>query len=408
MTEIIKTNIVIAGASYIGLLAALRLTKGHISCVIFDRKSQEETLKNDGKTFALSRFAVEFLDDLGVWSELRALAQPINSIHVFERRNTANLEFKDSSPMGFMCPSHALKKVLLAKLQSLDCKFIYGANWHTIDNDEYGVQVNLENIDPHHDADLMSGTTKTTGLRQGTSIISNLLISAEGRNSSIATYFHIPKIKHDYNQIALTFTIESDVDNHGVAIEDFSSVGTVAVLPMINHKQFSIIWIQSKNIGEKLRSLDNLQLEMLLAKRLEHSLGNIKIISNIWSYPLHLSFLRKCFHKRVVFIGDALHSIHPIAGQGLNLSIGDIGVLGQILENSHKCGLDLGSFVGLQEFSQTRSCKNLEIIGFTHVLNAMFSSRSNCIAATRQKITQLIQSSNFLQNIMKKRAMGYG
>ena len=170
----------------------------------------------------------------------------------------------------------------------------------------------------------------------------------------------------------------------------------------------SIVWTNKTYISDMLMKLSKNDLMLELEKKCKPYLENIKIDSNIVCFPLHLVFTKCLYKNRVVLIGDAAHSIHPIAGQGLNLGIRDIDKLVSNIKSAKLYGIDIGSNYVLKNFSYDRYFDNFSMAAFTTCINGIFSTK-HCIAKSiRFTGLSLVQNSKVIKDMMIKHAMGIG
>lgn len=370
-------NIIISGAGYTGLLIALCCAQKKIEFTMIEEKNREIILRDDHKAFALSKLTINLLKKLNLWSKIKEFAQPINHIHVFEYQQIPHLSFdSNQEPMGYMIKSHIFKRILLEELLSQpNFKFIENYSWQ---------KINFEN-----DLICLNDDLKA-----------KLLIASEGRHSRIIDYFNLKKFTHDYQQQALVFEIAHQLNHNSTAIEKFFPEGAIAILPLKNGYNSAIVWINNNEFAENLKNLDIDNLIKILNQRLEYILGEISIIGKINSYNLSLSFLKKYYYRNILFMGDANHAIHPIAGQGFNLTVADIMKLMDLLSATN---IDIEKKLAL--FYRERFIPNLQMIGFTHILNNLFSNDNCLLKKIRNLGINCISNNSIIKKIMKNRAI---
>ena len=188
-------------------------------------------------------------------------------------------------------------------------------------------------------------------------------------------------------------------------MELFKEDGPFAILPKYESKECSVIWNTDSKKADEFADLPKEILSEIISDKLGGYLGDIEINSKIQKIPLSLRYVEDYFYKRIVFVGDALHSIHPIAGQGLNLSIQDIDCLGDILHEEFAVGSDLGSWRILNKFQKQRKFKNWQIIQITDKLNWIYKNQSLFWNLAKDYGSILIDNSEFIKNKLIKYAM---
>ncbi len=358
-------EIVISGAGYVGLLTALCLLNANKSCAMIESKNIESVLTDDGRNFALSSETISLLKTLNLFDEIVSDFQKINKVVCFEDGEISTLNIESTELLGGMISSHKFKIFLLKKLQTFD-------NFQLIDNFLW------ENIF-YDDFLKKSYLTKSSAIDED-SISADLIISTEGKNSKMIDYFKLQKITHNYNQEAVTFNISHNFENNGIAVEKFFTDGAIAILPTINKHQSSIVWINNTLQSNFIRKLSESEFHELLNEKLEHCLGDINIVGTKTYFPLQLSFLLKYSHHNIIFLGDINHSIHPIAGQGLNLTISDLNKLISLIKqyDIHKNFKKICS-----KLHCSRMIPNFKMIGFTHFLVKIFGNNNLILKKTR-------------------------
>ncbi len=179
-------------------------------------------------------------------------------------------------------------------------------------------------------------------LRNGDKLNTRLVVGADGKNSELARRAGIKKTGWRYNQTALVCAIEHEIEHNGLAWQYFLPNGPLAVLPM-KGKRSSVVWTEQNIHAKTVNSYDKTKYTNILEARLGNFLGKFKIIGDRHSYPLELKIADRFVDERLALVGDAAHSIHPIAGQGLNAGFKDIAVLAQVIEDAFLRGEDFGS-----------------------------------------------------------------
>lgn len=235
---------------------------------------------------------------------------------------------------------------------------------------------------------------------------SKLLIACDGKNSYIRNYLKIRNFCHSYEQVAAVFNISHELDHNNTAYEFFYPNGPLAFLPRKNSHESSVVWIEKKMDACKGEYFNNKLFLEELGKRLYPTHGSVKLISQINHYPLYLQFSKKYFSNKTIFIGDSLHHIHPVAGQGFNLSVKDIICLVNLIDDYKSYGFLINDRKLFEEFFKERVISNANMIGITHGLNLVFSNNNFVLKKFRNFGVGLINKSGYLKNILMNYAMG--
>ena len=233
-------------------------------------------------------------------------------------------------------------------------------------------------------------------------ISAKLVIAADGKNSIIRNFTNIKFIKHDFKQTAISIIADVERKNKNIAYQFFTTDGPLALLPY-QHNQSAIIW-SLKKYSDELK-LGQKEFEMKLNKIFKPLINNLKIISE-QRFDLSFSFAKKLFSKRVALIGDSAHSIHPIAGQGLNLIIKDIDCLSRLLKKYQSLGYDLGESIMLEEYDKIRKIDNAAYSFGTLTMDELFSSKNKYIRSLTNSVFKLFDQNDTIKKHFVNSATG--
>lgn len=383
-------DVIIIGAGLSGFVAACMLADSGINTALIEKRNINN-LCNDPRTTAISAGSKEILNKLNLWDNLAGFAGKINDIRITDNMSPLFLHFDnelvESVTLGYIIENNIILKNLINKASELNNLSIFSSIKHynlTVDNNQ--VQCELNN---------------------DIKLSASLLIASDGKNSNIKKQFNIKTHKFDYNQRAITCIVEHQENHNNIALENFLSSGPFAVLPMKNQLHSCIVWTESNKKGNILTELPTNMFNFYLNKTFGHYLGKVYAISKVVSYPLTLSFTNKYYHNpKIAFIGETIHSIHPIAGQGFNLCLQDINYLTSKILEYKKLGLDIGSASLLADYQQTRITANLLMIAATDGLNRLFSHDKFPLNLIRKIGLSLVEQSPMLKRFFMRYAMG--
>ena len=250
-------------------------------------------------------------------------------------------------------------------------------------------------LDIHACEDSHSRTIKT-----------KLLVIADGGGSGLREKFRFQVQGKRYPQKALVCRVESDRVHRGRAYEHFLKSGPLALLP-VGESGFSIVWTVGQSEIQRLTEVDEQAFLTELQHRFGSRAGNFrKILSPRVSYPLGLSRLPKFVRPRVAVVGNASHTVHPVAGQGFNLALRDVAALADVLENHNRWGWDVGSYDVLSHYERWRTRESRNVSWFTDSLIETFTNQSGVFSTARNVCLNIVGSSPFLRRSMLIRTMG--
>jgi 2-octaprenyl-6-methoxyphenol hydroxylase len=358
-----KPDVVISGAGMAGMTLAIALAKGGLQVSLIDRLSAKEIASEgfDGRVSALAYSSVRMLRALDLWQRLEPGAQPINDILVNEGRlNGDALPFsihfdhrEIGEPLGHIVENRQIREALLEAIAAEQRIALIS-----------GVSV----------TDLSIGeTTATVELSDGTSLLSRLVIAAEGRESRLRDLQEIGVIAWDYDQTGIVTTVEHELPHRGVAYEQFLPTGPFAILPMTGNRS-SLVWTEKSNEARRLMALPQRDFLDALHHRFGDHLGRISANGPVWSYPLKLQMARRYVKHRFALTGDAAHTIHPLAGQGFNLGLKDVAALAETILDAARLGSDYGSLTVLSRYERWRRFDSTVLAVVTDCMNRLFSN----------------------------------
>ena len=381
-----KFDIVIVGAGLVGLTAALACAKKGAKVCILDQKLPN--IKGDMRASAISASSFVLLKNLHVIDSIVGNIQAIDKIFISDsrvgRKNKFNLKFQNLNYKGYMVDNSILKNELLKlikKSHSITLKAPVKILKTFTNSDK--VKINLDN-----------------NLR----IEASLLVAADGKNSNYRKSADISVRFTHYKQSAIATTIGHEFAHNGSAHQFFFPGGPLALLPLTKNRS-SIVWSDSSLASGAAMSLNDSDFIDELSYRINGLLGKIKLLGPRQIFPLSLQMANRYTAKRLVLVGDAAHSIHPIAGQGLNLGLRDAAALADNVALSIRKGIDLGSEV-IQEYEKWRSFDNNKLGITTDILNRLFSNKNSSLRIIRRLGLNGVNRSELLKTFFIEEASG--
>jgi 2-octaprenyl-6-methoxyphenol hydroxylase len=387
-------DVVISGAGYIGLTLASLIATDDLKIAVIDKRSESSLQKAEAnlpnRLFSIADASLEILGDAGVLQQLYKYAQPINKIIVEDYVNNDELIFSPSEIgkeyFGCMIDEvHILEELTSQAKKQKNIDIYYNTEVMGIMNTAYHTEIELSD---------------QSVLR------SKLLVSADGKDSKIRSKLGIDVKKIDYHQDAIVCDIKHEINHQGVAVERFLPAGPFAILPKISGHRSCVIWTEKNKTGKLVSKMSKKDIEYMLQVRLCGYFGKIELASEIIYFPLKLLYAKKYVSDRFALCGDALHSIHPIAGQGLNLGLRDVKLLAKLIKENVSLGLDIGSKTLLARYDSEREFDVNLMINSTHNINGIFSSDLMPLRLLRKIGIKIINNIPTLKNYIMNYASG--
>ena len=400
MTQTLTTDVLIIGGGLSGLALAGVLGESGVNVVCVDHAPPVTQLSDhyDARCTALSWATHKVLEAAGAWQSIAPHAEPMHDIRVADGDAPLFLHFAanadgNGEPFGWNLENQVLRKCLFDNIRRLEKYVTHLAP--------------VEITAFFHDKN-SAGCT----LKDGRRISASLMIGADGRNSAVRAWLGIKTHTTDYKQRAIVCNIAHEKHHENVAVEHFLPAGPFALIPLTDDKngthRSSVIWTVEEQDAEKITALPAGKFDAALQDLCGPHLGKVRHVSPPRSYPLSLMHADTYTAPRVALMAEAAHVIHPIAGQGLNLGMRDVALLGTLVTQHLRTGLDIGSMILLNEYENTRRTDTRLMAGFTDILNRLFSNHMQTVKAVRVLGLGLVQKSAVLKAFFARQAMGDG
>jgi 2-octaprenyl-6-methoxyphenol hydroxylase len=219
----------------------------------------------------------------------------------------------------------------------------------------------------------VGGDAALVELSTGETFASTLCVAADGRDSPLRESQDIRTVGWDYPQTGIVATVHHEKPHHGVAYEHFLSAGPFAILPMTGNRS-SLVWTERREDAAAIVRLGDEDFANELRRRFGDHLGKVTPEGPRWAYPLRLELARAYVKSRFALIGDAAHTIHPLAGQGFNLGLKDVAALAETVLDAARLGLDFGDEEILKRYERWRRFDSFVLAAATDGVNRLFSN----------------------------------
>jgi 2-octaprenyl-6-methoxyphenol hydroxylase len=383
------------GASLACALGNRPLKIGVIEATPYESASQPSF---DTRTLALAYGTRRIFESLDLWPAIaEGGVTPIRRIHVSDRGHIGSSHLDSQSEgvdaLGYVAETRLLGRVLHDRMRSFDnVQFLCPAQV---------TQVKLETTRANVEIIEDAGTRRLS---------TRLLVAADGGNSCIRQLLGIKTFRMGYDQHAVIANVAIDRPHQGVAYERFTASGPMALLPSRDpdgtENVYALVWtVKSAERDEVLR-LDDAAFLAQLQQRIGERAGRFVKVGERAVYPLGWMQSREHVRQRLAIIGNAAHTLHPVAGQGFNLGLRDVAVLAQVVLDGVKRGHDPGELALLREYAKWRRRDQLETALFTDGLVRTFSTAFPPLALARNISLTLIDILPPVKHALARHAMG--
>ena len=378
----IKTDIAIIGLGITSKLAALALASDTRKVTIFGEENSQSHSSNLVTFFSLS--SIDFLKDVGIENVVNQSVSikeiSCSKLEKYQLNKKFQINFKEKNEMGRVIINNNLS-------DSLDSQIKFNKNITILSNVK---------IKEYKD----EGVNKILLLENEDKFSVSLLIIADKKSNLINENFKKNILKKDLKQTSIVMDVTTKTNNH--AYQFFTKNGALALLP-INENRASIIWSLENNASLLKYSAEEISEE--INKIFKNITGLIEVV-NLQKFKLNFEFAKKITSNSIVLLGDAAHSLHPIAGQGLNLSIKDILELKNKIEYFKYLGYALNNSIILDEYEKTRQSDNTIYTFATNYLDEVLKSRNYLVNTISNLGIATVEKNNFLKNMIIKSATG--
>ena len=368
-----ERDLLILGGGLVGMTLALTAAKKGISSHVVDRADPAELTAEvfDGRASAISTASWNLFRNIGIAPALEPQACPISSIAVTDRMRSGRIDFTPQPHEGTLGRMFANRALRLALFEAARAEPLIA--WHA-----------KADVVGRHRCDY----NVSVRLGDGQELRAALMVGAEGRSSPTREEAGIAVAKWDYRHRAIIAALTHERPHDNVAWEIFYPAGPFALLPMLDEPdgrhRSALVWTVGEDDAAGTLKLGDRGFKAELEKRMGDMFGAILAVGPRSSYPLGFHHTATITAPRLALVGDAAHGIHPIAGQGLNLGLRDVGALVEVIAEGARLGLEPGDAQLLARYERWRGLDSFMVALATDGLTRLFGIPGDAASAVRR------------------------
>lgn len=368
------TKIIIIGAGLVGLAQALALAQKNAQVVLIEEKKFIfPSEKLTARVSAINSSSIEFLKALNIWDGIEpARVSSLQKLIVWDDLTHAEIEFDAAQiaakELGAIVENRELQRVLFASVEQFK-------NIEII----YAKPQKIENQILHLDNQQV--------------IEAELIIGADGPQSWLRNYLNIETAERSYYQQAIIACVQIEKTHQNAGWQNFLNTGPLALLPLNNPHHCAIVWSSEELRAAELMNCGEAQFNLEINNAFGSRLGEIKLISERQLFPLIKRHAKNYVLPGIALIGDAAHSLHPLAGQGLNLGLMDAKCLAQYIDEKNS-----GNFKNLRRYERARKAANTNMLMAMQFLRDIFGSQNSLLVPARAYGLQALNKLDFIKN----------
>jgi 2-octaprenyl-6-methoxyphenol hydroxylase len=387
-------DVVIVGGGMVGASLAIALGGSTLRIALLEAVPFRDDAQPsyDDRAIALAYGTHRIFAGMGLWDALQGETTPIHSIHISDRGHFGftRLDCRDEgvAALGYVAVSRAMGGMLAERLRQLP---------------------NVELLCPATVTNVVLGGRHAEVVIDGDEaprrLSARLVVAADGATSQVREWLGIDALRWEYDQTAVITNITPEAPHRNRAFERFTDSGPLALLPMSDNR-CSVVWTVRSEHADEVMNLEDAPFLDALQERFGTRLGSFQRVGKRRAYPLMLVRAEEHVRPRLALIGNAAHTLHPVAGQGFNLGLRDVAVLAEVLCDAVAAGRDIGDLEVLQSYAQWRRRDHYKMIAFTDGLARVFANPLAPLRALRNAGLLAVDVVPPLKHILTRHTMG--
>ena len=402
-------DVIIVGGGMVGAAQAVAFTRQNKRVLLIENHlPQLEWLDNPPlRVSAVNLFSEKYLTELGIWPHISEQSSCVfNHLATWEKQNSEKVVFSAediSQPqLGYLTRNEALQLAaydVFKELENPPC-IISDVELCNICQSDNDVIVTLKSSENNHVSEIPENNINS----EIKEVKAKLLIGADGANSAVRRLANIGTSGWDYQQHCLSITIKTEFQQQDITWQEFQPSGPKAFLPL-NNGYASLIWYDAVETIKSLKQLDNAQLKTEVLNIFPQLAGDFEVVQCA-SFPLTRRQANQYCSGRIVLIGDAAHTINPLAGQGVNLGYKDVSELSSLLDDvSFDNNTDISK--ALRKYQHKRKAESLVMSAAMDSFYSLFSNDKTPLKLMRKTLLSVANKLPWAKKQVLKKAVGY-
>ncbi|MCF6435432.1 FAD-dependent monooxygenase [Pseudoalteromonas sp. MMG022] len=386
-----QVQVCIVGGGAVGLTLALGLAKADITVQVIDSSAPPQPLGElfANRVSAISLASQTLFEQLDVWQDMVAQrVMPYTHMDVRDKDSFGKIAFNSSEldlpELGHIIENDAIRYALYNKLKQFsNVSLAFDTRYQSIHQTDSDVLITLGS---------------------GTPVMAKLLVACDGANSAIRTQFKMPMTFWDYDHHAIVATVKTQLPHDATARQVFLPTGPLAFLPLHDEHHHSIVWSTSPKEAERLMALSEGEFNKALNVAIDGQCGLCEVAPDRAVFPLRMRYAKQWLNNKVVLMGDAAHTIHPLAGLGMNLGLKDAALLIELLSRDLRDGF--ANHRTLREYERARKLDAQKHIAMMQGLKELFEGTHPLKKLVRGVGLSMVDKLGPLKQLFAKQAVG--
>lgn len=364
-------DVVIVGAGMVGLVMACALGNSKLKVGLLDTRepiTEWNSEQYDLRVSAVTVASQQVLQKLNVWQAIQAQRiSPFRKMHVWDAQGKGIIDFNNidigEPNLGYIIENRVIQKSLYEQAkQYSNINFIFNKKLKNLTQEDKNIVLELDDDEV---------------------ILAQLVVGADGAESQVRKLSNCEINEREYGHTALVATVYTEISHQQTAWQLFLPTGPLAFLPLDNPHYCSIVWSTSPEHAQQLQKLDKAEFCQQLTTAFENKLGVIQDVSERIIFPLKMRHVKNYVKSNIALIGDAAHTIHPLAGQGANLGIADAMCLTNVILTAKKNERSFSALHTLRKYERARKGDNTAMLAAMDGFKGLFASENSLLQSIR-------------------------